>query len=102
MSENPAMLLERVVACSAEVASTSSRTAKIAALAALLRQLGPAEIAPAVGYLSGVARQGRIGLGWASAAAFKPAKASSPTLTIEDIDHAMSEIQVTTGAGSAS
>lgn len=95
------MLFERVVACSVEVSSTSSRTAKVAALAALLRQLGPREVAPAVGFLSGIARQGRIGLGWASAAAFQPAKASSPSLTIDDIDQAMTEIQATTGTGSA-
>ena len=95
------MLFERVVACSAGVASTSSRTAKVAALASLLRQVGPQEVAPAVGFLSGVARQGRIGLGWASAAAFKSADGAAPGLTIEDVDRAMAEIQRTTGTGSA-
>ena len=102
MAENRLMLFERVVSCSAEVSLTRSRTAKVAALSALLRELGPHEVAPAVGFLSGVARQGRIGLGWASAASFQPAMARMPTLTIEDIDEAMSEIQKTTGQGSVS
>lgn len=42
------------------VAATSSRKAKIDALAGLLRTLGPAEIEPAVGILTGELRQGSL------------------------------------------
>ena len=56
------MLLAEVVEASARVAATPARTAKIAALADLLRRLAPDEIEPAVGFLVGEPRQGRIGV----------------------------------------
>jgi DNA ligase-1 len=62
-------LLAAVVTASAEVADTSSRSRKIALLADLLRALAPDEIAPAVGFLSGSPRQGRVGVGYSRSTA---------------------------------
>ena len=41
----------------------------MAALVELLRRLDPDEVAPAVGFLTGAPRQGRIGVGWATLSA---------------------------------
>jgi len=60
------MLLAEVVEASARVAGTPARSAKIAALADLLRRLEPGEVEPTVGFLVGEPRQGRIGVGWAT------------------------------------
>src|SRR6187397_1353096 len=59
-------LLAEVVAASNEVGATSSRSRKVAILAELLRNLEPAEIPISVGFLSGVPRQGRIGVGYST------------------------------------
>ena len=61
-----AVLLADLVATSAAVASTRARSTKTAALAELLGRLAPDEIEAAVGFLTGEARQGRIGVGWAT------------------------------------
>ena len=60
------MLLADVVATSDAVAATRARGAKVRALADLLRALPPGEVEPAVGFLTGEPRQGRIGVGWAA------------------------------------
>ena len=52
------------MAASEEVAATSARSRKIAILAALLRRLEPDEVPIAVGVLSGLPRQGRVGVGY--------------------------------------
>ena len=62
-------LFSELVETSARVTATSARSAKVAALADLLRRLEPDEVAPTVALLSGEARQGRIGVGWATLAA---------------------------------
>ena len=54
------MLLAEVVATSAAVGATRSRKEKSAALAALLRDAGPAEVEAATAWLAGEPRQGRI------------------------------------------
>ena len=56
-------LLADVVTASDEVAQTSSRSRKIAIIAELLRRVAPAEVATVAGFLSGVPRQGRVGVG---------------------------------------
>jgi hypothetical protein len=50
-------LLAEVVAASERIATTSSRSAKVAILAELLRGLEPSEVRTGVGFLSGVPRQ---------------------------------------------
>ena len=60
------MLLAEVVEVSRRIGATSKRLEKIALLAALLKQLSPAEVEIAAAYLSGTTCQGRIGIGYAS------------------------------------
>ena len=94
------MLFADVVATSAAVGSTRARSTKTAALAELLGRLAPDEIEAAVGFLTGEARQGRIGVGWATVFKVEVAPATEPSLTIADIDHALDRVQATTGSGS--
>jgi DNA ligase-1 len=94
------MLLARVVDTSAVVAATRARTAKVAALVDLLRSLDAREIEPAVGFLTGEPRQGRIGVGWRTALAVDVRPASSPSITIVELDAALATLAATTGSGS--
>jgi DNA ligase-1 len=93
-------LLADVVAASQEVAATSSRSQKVAVLADLLRRLEPDEVAIAAGLLSGVPRQGRVGVGYATIYGVESEPAEEPTLTVADLDTAISQIQSATGSGS--
>jgi DNA ligase-1 len=95
------MLLAEVVATSGAVAATAARSAKVAALAELLGRLAPDEVLPAVGFLAGEPRQGRIGVGWATLSAAAAEPADEPSLTVSDLDQALDALLVTTGAGSA-
>ena len=94
-------LLADVVAASAEVAETRSRSAKIAALAALLRRLEPDDVPVAVGFLAGVPRQGRVGIGPATVYGIQRPPASEPSLSIRELDRVIDEVQALTGPGSA-
>ncbi len=95
------MLLADLVTTSLRVAETRSRSAKIASLADLLRRLGADEIDPAVSWLSGNLRQGRIGLGGASVRDARPGSvAAEPSLTIGEVDATFERIGGITGAGS--
>ena len=98
------MLLADVVATSAAVAATRSRKAKVEALAALLAHGDADEIVPVVGFLTGEPWQGRVGIGWATLVAVRDelaAHADGATLTVGDLDRAISTVQVMTGAGSS-
>jgi DNA ligase-1 len=94
-------LLAHVVAASEEVAGTRSRSCKVALLAELLRTLDRADVPIVAGFLSGVPRQGRVGIGYATAHALEVAPAAEPSLTVGDLDHAITQIQGATGGGSA-
>ena len=94
------MLLADLVATSLRVASTRSRTAKIDALAQALALLAPDEVAAGVAFLSGQARQGRVGVGYRTVYRQAPSPASVPTLTVADLDALIDELAVTSGAGS--
>ncbi|MFN2503543.1 MAG: ATP-dependent DNA ligase [Acidimicrobiales bacterium] len=97
------MLLAEVVATSEQVAGTSARSAKVAALAHLVTRLAADEVEPVVALLSGEVRQGRIGVGWATLAAVTatPAPAGEPTVTIGDLVRALDQVAAATGRGSA-
>jgi DNA ligase-1 len=56
-------LLAQVVSTSNQVSGTSSRSRKIEILAELLSGLDASEVPICVGFLSGVPRQGRVGVG---------------------------------------
>ncbi len=96
------MLFAEVVAVSAEVAATRSRTAKIAALAGVVRSAGAGDVRPVVSWLSGELLQGRLGTGWRTLArtvdALEPAAA--PALTVGEVTAALDELAGTAGAGS--
>jgi ATP-dependent DNA ligase I len=93
-------LLADVVAASRKVSETSARSRKVAVLADLLRMLDPDEVAIATGLLSGVPRQGRVGVGYSTIFGIESAPAGEPTLTVGELDAAISEIQAATGSGS--
>ncbi|MCW2633436.1 MAG: ligase [Pseudonocardia sp.] len=98
--EDGGVLLADVVATSGIVAATRSRRAKVEALAALLRGLPPAEVAPAVAWLAGEPRQGRTGAGWRTVSAVDAAPATAPSLTVTAVDDALTELAATAGTGS--
>jgi DNA ligase 1 len=93
-------LLADLVAASNEVAATSSRSRKIAVLADRLRRLEPGEVPIAAGLLSGLPRQGRVGVGYAAVYGLEQAPAREASLTIHDLDVAITELQRATGSGS--
>jgi DNA ligase-1 len=94
-------LLAEVTAASERVAGTSSRSQKVAILAGLLAALEPQEVAVAAGLLSGAPRQGRVGVGYAAVYGAECEPAADPSLTIGELDAAITRIQETLGSGSA-
>jgi len=95
------VLLADLAATSNAVAATRARSTKTAALADLLGRLAPDEVEPAVGFLTGEARQGRIGVGWATVFRLEVEPAPTASLTIGDVDRALERVQATTGGGSS-
>jgi DNA ligase-1 len=93
------MLFDQVVQTSARVAATSSRTAKVVALAETLAGAGGGELLIVAHYLSGSLRQRRTGVGWRSVAD-RPAPAAAPTLTVQAVDAALAELALLAGTGS--
>jgi DNA ligase 1 len=94
-------LLSDLVTASSDVAATTSRSEKVAVLADLLGRLEPDEVPLAVGFLAGVPRQGRVGIGYATIYGVDRMPAVEPSLTLLDLDRAIDALQQTTGAGSA-
>jgi ATP-dependent DNA ligase I len=93
--------LTELVDTSAGVAQVSGRLEKIRRLADLLTRLAEAEIEPAVAFLSGTTRQGRIGVGSAAIrAASDVAPAATPSLEISDVDAAFGALVAVSGKGS--
>jgi DNA ligase-1 len=90
-----------LVDASAAVAETSGRLDKIQRLADLLSRLEPDEIEPAVAFLSGATRRGRIGIGPGAISSASTAPAGEPTLAIAEVDSALSELAGMRGPGSA-
>src|SRR5512145_1546048 len=93
------MLLAEIAAASADVASTSSRLAKVARITDCLRHASPEEVPIAVSYLAGELPQGTVGVGWA-ALKDRPEPAAEPTLELLEVDAAISRIQRIAGKGS--
>jgi DNA ligase-1 len=94
------VLLAELVTASGDVAATRARSVKVKRLAVLLNRLAPDEIEPAVSWLAGEARQGKIGIGYATVYGLDVTPATAATLTIADLDEAMEAIKGLTGAGS--
>ena len=95
------MRLAELVETSAGVAQVSGRLEKIRRLADLLTRLAEAEIEPAVAFLSGTTRQGRIGVGYAAIrAASDVAPAATPSLEVSEVDAAFGALVAVSGRGS--
>ena len=94
-------LLADVVAASSEVGDTRSGTRKVAILADLLRALEPGEVPIAVGFLTGVPRQGRVGVGYRTVYGVERPAAEHASLTVAELDGAISAVKEATGSGSA-
>ncbi|WP_404433763.1 ATP-dependent DNA ligase [Microbacterium lacus] len=94
------MPLADLVSATEQVAATPSRRAKVTALAEVLRAFTPDEIAPAIGLLLAKPRQGRIGIGWRTLTSLEVSHATEQSLTVADVDAALSRLAATEGTGS--
>ncbi|MET9700268.1 ATP-dependent DNA ligase [Streptomyces sp. NPDC006529] len=92
------MLLADVARVSREVAGTSSRSEKVALLAALFAAAPPDEAALVISYLAGRLPQGRPGIGWRALSAETEA-AAEPTLTVPAVDEAVTALASVAGPG---
>ncbi|WP_156754847.1 ATP-dependent DNA ligase [Actinokineospora pegani] len=96
------MTLTEVASTSAEVGATRSRLAKVDALAGVLRRADSAdEVEVVVAFLSGAPRQGRIGAGWRTLASLAPSAASGASLTVGEVDDALTATARASGKGAA-
>ncbi len=94
------MLFAQLVETSNRIANTTKRLEKADLLGSLLRQLHPDEVEIAVAYLSGAARQGRIGIGYATLRDATPSAAEEASLEILQVDRTLEELAAVQGAGS--
>src|SRR5262249_6775241 len=94
-------LLAELVRVSGQVAATSSRLAKVRALADFLRPLARDEIGIALPYLSGDIRQGKLAVGYAALQAARATAAAAPSLTLGDTDAAFAALKQVKGKGAA-
>src|SRR3954468_22996554 len=93
------VLFAELAAAVEDVRASSGRKDKVARLADALRGLDVQERAAGAGYLAGAPRQRVLGVGWASLRDFPP-PASSPSLSVADVDAAFSELAGLSGTGS--
>ncbi|MGH9461993.1 MAG: ATP-dependent DNA ligase, partial [Vicinamibacteria bacterium] len=95
------MRLLDLVETSRRVSEASGRLEKIGLLAYTLNRLEPDEMVPAVFFLSGELRQGRIGIGFSALRkATPPGYAETPGLTLLEVDAAFQAIAGAAGRGS--
>lgn len=94
-------MLSEVVSTAEEVSATASRLTKIDALARLLARSAPDALPAVMGLLLAAPRQGRLGVGWRGLAAIEITHAGEPTLTVSDVDAALTALAATSGSGSA-
>lgn len=92
------MLLVRLADVSREVAATSARSRKTAALAELFAEAGPEDVALVIAYLAGRLPQGRIGVGRSLLREDVP-PAAEPSLTVTGTDAALTALAAVAGAG---
>ncbi|MGW1144935.1 ATP-dependent DNA ligase [Streptomyces sp. NPDC002454] len=92
------MLFARLAQASREVAAVSARSRKVALLAELFAQAGPADVPVVIGHLSGRLPQGRIGVGW-SLLRHPVEPAVTASLTVRDVDAALTSLAGVSGPG---
>jgi DNA ligase 1 len=94
-----------VATASAEVGASSARLVKIARIADLLTRAGEdgdaRQVTVIVSWLSGDLPQRQIGVGWAALRSLPP-PAQEPTLAVDTVDAAFTEIGAVAGKGSQS
>jgi DNA ligase-1 len=96
------MDLADLVATSAALVETRSKSSKVKSLALLLGRTPHGEVGTVVGFLVGAPRQGRVGVGWSAVGQTSGVPpAAEPTLTVRDVDGAIDSLQQATGPGSA-
>ena len=96
------MRLSDLVAVSRDVGATSGRVEKIRHLADLIARVPAAEIGIVIPFLSGGARQGRVGIGYAQLSALRDVPpATPPALDLADVDAAFDRLAAASGAGSS-
>jgi DNA ligase-1 len=88
-----------VAEASAEIATTGARSRKTNRLAEVLRAADLEDVPKIVAWLSGELLQRRIGVGWAALSTMPPA-ASLPTLSVDAVNRAFSEMAEASGPGS--
>lgn len=94
------MLLARVAAASSAVAATRSRKAKAAVISELVSEATDAEIPIVVGFLSGLPRQGRVGIGWATVAELDQPDPSGRGVEVVVVDEFLEMFPSIAGPGS--
>ncbi|GLZ55186.1 ATP-dependent DNA ligase [Actinomycetospora sp. NBRC 106378] len=94
------MLFSRVAATSGEVGATRSRKAKTAALAAILADAAPDEVAPVTAWLAGFMQQGRTGIGWRTLSGLDVSPAVEPSLEVPDVEASLDRLAALAGSGS--
>jgi DNA ligase 1 len=94
-------LLADVVTASRRVTETSLRSEKVGIVAQLLGGLEESEVGIVAGFLSGVPRQGRVGVGYATVYGVESPPADESSVTVAEVDLLVTGIQAATGAGSA-
>jgi DNA ligase 1 len=96
------MQLHDIVLISRQVAASAGRLLKIELLASLLGRCPPPLVDTAVGALTGMPRQGRIGIGHAALRAARNAPpAAAPTLTLAALDSTLDRLIGIFGKGAA-
>jgi DNA ligase-1 len=93
------MLFAEVVAASHAATATRSRLAKTAAVAAALRAAGAADAPTVAAFLSGTLPQRRVGVSWRGLSTL-PTPATSSTVTVAEVDDALTTLAALGGAGS--
>ena len=96
------MKLADIVETSRRVGEVGGRLAKIGHLASCLARAGPQEVAGAVAVLSGMPRQGRIGVGYAALRAARGEKAAAEaSITLAELERALEGLKAVKGKGAA-
>ncbi len=96
------MQLTELVETSRRVTDTARRSEKIATLAACLRRMSPDEIAIGSAYLSGEARQSKLGAGPSTILQARPATAATASeLTLAEVDAVLERVASASGSGAA-
>lgn len=95
------MMLAELVSTADRVGATSSRLAKIEAIAEVLARADPTEITAVTGLLLASPRQGRLGVGWRGLTAIDIAHADDATVSVGEVDEALDALAAASGTGSA-